>query len=98
MSRINFNKWAFHFSIWILIIIILKETVVQKYFFTVFTEDNRYAVAISAFESIMALLFLGILIFLLASILHKKAKNYQFWIATFVGIFYVLRFLYFMFN
>jgi hypothetical protein len=97
MSRINYNKWAFHFSIWILIIIILQATVVANYFYTVFTDNNRYAFAISAFESIMAVLFLGILIFLIASIVHKKAKNYQFWIATFVGIFYVVRFLYFMF-
>jgi hypothetical protein len=90
MKNINYNKWTFHLSIWIVVVIIVHYYVVTNYNFL--THDwSRFRIVTLCLESIAAILFLGSLVFLGSTLVNNKVKNYQFWIAIFIGICYLIR-------
>lgn len=85
-NNINFKKWAFHFIIWVVIINLivsyLTATYVNSEMFGI--EDNTRAVMLAL--GIVATVLLALsLFFILASIIRKEQKNYQFWIAL-IGV------------
>lgn len=96
MKRISFKKWAFHFSVWVIIINIIT-----------FYNEISYSSVFSTY-SLDRLLYLGILstlmmllaiIFLVISIIKKEKRNYQFWTAlSCVLVFGVLPTLVLMFG
>ncbi|EDP95207.1 hypothetical protein U8527_13395 [Kordia algicida OT-1] len=92
MTAINYNKWAFHFSIWIVIIFIVQTYLTIDY--NAFTYNVERFVQVMGYLSIISLvLFLLTFIFLLVSIIKKLPKNYQFWISWAVISLYFMQFV-----
>ncbi|WP_430412912.1 hypothetical protein [Kordia sp.] len=93
MKYINYNKWAFHFMIWVMIICVLQVYLTVD--FNTFTYNQiRFLEVMQYFEIIAFVLFLTIVLFLTLSITFKKEKNYQFWLALIGAIGYVVRFIF----
>lgn len=92
MKYINYNKWAFHFLIWIAIICVLQFYLTIN--FNTFTYNQiRFMEVMQYFEIIAFMLFLAIILFLILSTIYKKERNYQFWIALLGAFGYIFRFV-----
>lgn len=84
MDRINFKKWAFRFTIWIIIINIVVTYLVVTYVDLFNTYDNTGEVILRLGLVATFLLVLSFL-FIIISIVKKEKRNYQFWVAV-IGI------------
>ena len=84
MNKINFKKWAFHFTIWVIIIngIVAYLTVT---YVSLFNTYNNTGEVISRLGIIATLLLVLSLLFIILSSVKKEKRNYQFWIAV-VGV------------
>ena len=78
MNKINFKKWAFHFTIWS--IIINGISLFFKINFNNSTgEIYNYEERIFYLSILSQLMLLLAIVFLVISIVKKEKRNYQFW-------------------
>jgi len=92
MNNINYNKWAFHFMIWIFIIFIVEFFMTIN--FNSLTQDaTRFMTVMVCFELIAFVLFLATVLFLILSSIRIKVRNYQFWIAALGCVGFAFRFV-----
>ncbi|MEP0214666.1 MAG: hypothetical protein ABJD66_15720 [Cellulophaga sp.] len=78
MNSINFKKWAFHFSVWVVIINIITFYYKISYssLFNTYNLDRLFY--LGALATLMLLLAI---IFLVISTIKKEKRNYQYWLA-----------------
>ncbi len=92
MKNCNYNKWAFHFMIWIFIIFIVEFFMTIN--FNSLTQDTtRFMTVMVCFELIAFVLFMATVLFLILSSIRIKVRNYQFWIAALGCIGFIFRFV-----
>ncbi|TVZ08277.1 hypothetical protein JM80_0761 [Cellulophaga sp. RHA_52] len=96
MKRISFKKWAFHFSVWVIIINIITfyNEISYSSVFNIYNLDRLLYLGI-----LSTLMLLLAIIFLVISAIKKEKRNYQFWTAlSCVFVFGVLPILVLMFG
>ncbi|PKB42645.1 hypothetical protein AX016_0813 [Cellulophaga sp. RHA19] len=96
MNRISFKKWAFHFSVWVVIINIITfyNQINYSSLFNTYSVDRLLYLGI-----LSTLLLLLTIIFIVISTIKKEKRNYQFWTAlSCVFVFGVLPALVLMFG
>lgn len=78
MNRISFKKWAFHFSVWVVIINIITfyNQISYSSLFNSFSLDRLMYLGI-----LSTLLLLLTIIFIVISTIKKEKRNYQYWLA-----------------
>ncbi|WP_420573016.1 hypothetical protein [Kordia sp.] len=96
MTGINYNKWAFHFSIWIMIMYSIQLYVSMNHLYIFAYNTERITQVMRALSVITLLLLLASLICLMLSLVNKQKMNYQFWIAAIVLAFYFLQIAFFL--
>ena len=84
MNSINFKKWAFHFTIWNLIINVITLYLTVTYVNFPGIENNTIETLIYFGLIGLILLFLTIIAIIFSTI-KKEKRNYQYW-ASIVGI------------
>lgn len=85
MGKINFKKWALHFTIWILIINIISFCLTINYVDFPNIENNTGR-ALFYFEIITSILLILTVIFIVMSSVKKEKRNYQYWVSI-TGLF-----------
>lgn len=85
MNQINFKKWAFRFTIWILILNIIIAYLVINYVHFPGVENNT-ELRLSLFNMLSTILLILGVTFIISSTIKKEKKNYQYWGAI-IGIF-----------
>jgi heme/copper-type cytochrome/quinol oxidase subunit 3 len=88
MNKISYKKWAFRFTIWILIINLV--TFFVAFYLTVSYEDfpgveNNSGLNLVYLEILSSIILLLSVIFIIISSVKKERRNYQFWISI-IGI------------
>ena len=84
MKKINFKKWAFRFTIWILIINIITFYMTINYVdFQVFEKNT--GLNLFYFGILNGILMILSVIFVIMSSVKKEKRNYQYWISI-IGI------------
>ncbi len=84
MNNIDFKKWAFHFTIWILIINIISFYLTIS-LTSLFNEQENTIEVLFYFGLLATILLLLSLIFIIFSTIKKEKKNYQYWTSV-VGL------------
>ncbi|WP_298517863.1 hypothetical protein [uncultured Kordia sp.] len=89
MGKLNYYKWAFRFTIWILIIQIVLFFL--GFNFNLYSHDiEQFIRIINYLVMISLLLFVTAVIFLIVGFVKREEQNYQFWIAFLLCIGYVI--------
>ena len=84
MNKFNFKKWAFRFTIWVLIINLTNFFLTVNY--VDFPEiENNIGLTLFYFGALSIILTLLSVVFIVVSSIKKEDKNYQFWISV-IGI------------
>ncbi|WP_299157040.1 hypothetical protein [uncultured Tenacibaculum sp.] len=84
MNKINFKKWAFRFTIWLLILntaiayLIINHTDFPGV-------ENNTGIRILFFSILSTILLILCITFIIISTIRKEQKNYQYWISV-IGI------------
>ena len=78
MNKINFKKWAFHFTIWSFIINGIS-LFFKINFNSITGEVYNYEERIFYLSILSQLMLLLAIVFLVISIVKKEKRNYQFW-------------------
>ena len=97
MNTINYKKWAFHFTIWIVIVNVVIFWVTVNYNSLVY-DPQSVQQTIWKLGLLTNLLLIGTILFLVISTVKKEKKNYQYWIAMVVAILLIISFLLNFFN
>jgi CDP-diglyceride synthetase len=84
MKKINFKKWAFRFTIWILIINIITFYMTINYVDFQSFEKNT-GLNLFYFGILNGILMILSVIFVIMSSVKKEKRNYQYWISI-IGI------------
>jgi uncharacterized membrane protein YhdT len=84
MNSINFKKWAFRFTIWILILNIITFYLTINYVDFPGVKNNT-GLTLFYFGILGSILLLLSIIFVIFSTIKKEKRNYQYWISI-IGI------------
>lgn len=85
MNKINFKKWAFRFTIWLLILnIVIAYLIINHTDFP--GVENNTGIRILLFSILSTILLILSVTFIIISTIKKEKKNYQYWISV-VGFF-----------
>lgn len=85
MNRINFKKWAFHFTIWIMIINIITIYNIINYTNFPGVADNM-GLRLFLLGILSTILLLLSIAFIIISSIKKEERNYEYWTSV-IGVF-----------
>lgn len=80
IDKINFKKWAFRFTIWVIVINVVNFYLVIN--FDPLGGGNATASTFFYLGTFASALLLMSFVFLIISSIKKEGKNYQFWISA----------------
>jgi len=87
--QITYKNWAFRFTVWIIIINIAAFWMTLHYNSLLY-DQSQVIKKVWLLSLLGNLLLVGIILFLILSIVKKEKRNYKFWISLLVSVLLIL--------